>query len=135
QNCNVFNDGAFELITAKEKRPVNLIQLEHGQPIRFGADGENGVMLDGQGRAKIVDVAEVGEDAILVHDEQRQEPGLAFMLSRLARGPYEPTPVGVFRAVERPTYGDAIQRQLVDAQARLGPGDLDTLLHSGATWA
>jgi 2-oxoglutarate/2-oxoacid ferredoxin oxidoreductase subunit beta len=134
QNCNVFNDGAFEQITSREARPQMLIPLEHGQPIRFGPDRERGVVLDGQGRAKIVDVADVGEDKILVHDEEREEPGLAFMLSRLARGPYEPTPVGVFRAVERPTYGDAMQSQLVDAQARQGPGDLDTLLHSGATW-
>src|SRR3989454_2081707 len=79
QNCNVFNDGAFEQVTSKENRPQNLIALEHGQPIRFGPDGEKGVMLDGQGRAKIVDVPDVGEAAILVHDEQRQEPGLAVM--------------------------------------------------------
>jgi 2-oxoglutarate ferredoxin oxidoreductase subunit beta len=134
QNCNVFNDGAFEQITSREARSQMLIPLEHGQPIRFGPDGERGVVLDGQGRAKIVNVAEVGEDQILVHDEKRDEPGLAFMLSRLARGPFEPTPVGVFRAVDRPTYGEAMQHQLVEAQDRLGPGDLSTLLHSGATW-
>src|SRR3954451_1652450 len=85
QNCNVFNDGAFDGILAKESRPLNLIPLEHGKPIRFGNDGEEGVALDGQGRARIVDVAEVGEEHIPVHDEQREEPGLAFMLSRLAR--------------------------------------------------
>src|SRR5205085_9995029 len=83
QNCNVFNDGAFEQVTAREARPQMLIPLEHGQPIRFGPDGARGVVLDGQGRAKIVEVAEVGEDKILVHDEKRDEPGLAFMLSRL----------------------------------------------------
>ena len=134
QNCNVFNDGAFEQVTAREARPQMLIPLEHGQPIRFGPDGARGVVLDGQGRAKIVEVAEVGEDKILVHDEKRDEPGLAFMLSRLARGPFEPTPIGVFRAVHRPTYGEETQRQLVEAQERLGPGDLHALLHSGATW-
>jgi 2-oxoglutarate/2-oxoacid ferredoxin oxidoreductase subunit beta len=134
QNCNVFNDGAFEQILSKEARPTNLIPLEHGQPIRFGPDHERGVMLDGQGRAKIVNVADVGEEAILVHDEQREEPGLAFMLSRLARGPYEPTPIGVFRAVQRPDYGSLVQGQLVDAQERRGPGDLAELLASGATW-
>jgi 2-oxoglutarate ferredoxin oxidoreductase subunit beta len=134
QNCNVFNDGAFEQVTSREARSQMLIPLEHGQPIRFGPDGAHGGVLDGQGRAKIVDVADVGEDAILVHDERRDEPGLAFMLSRLARGPFEPTPVGVFRAVDRPTYGDAMQSQLVEAQDRLGPGDLSKLLHSGATW-
>jgi 2-oxoglutarate ferredoxin oxidoreductase subunit beta len=134
QNCNVFNDGAFEGITAKDARSQMLIPLEHGRPIRFGTEGEKGVILDGQGRARIVDVADVGEDAILVHDESREEPGLAFMLSRLARGPYEPTPVGVFRAVERPDYGSAMQHQIVDAQAKRGGGDLAALLSSGSTW-
>ena len=134
QNCNVFNDGAFEGITAKEARSHMLIPLEHGQPIRFGPDGQKGVILDGQGRARIVDVADVGEEAILVHDEKREEPGLAFMLSRLARGPYEPTPIGVFRAVERADYGSAMSAQLLDAQQRKGPGELAALLSSGSTW-
>ena len=53
QNCNVFNDGAFDQILSKESRPSNLIPLQHGEPIRFGADNERGVVLDGQGRAKI----------------------------------------------------------------------------------
>ena len=88
-----------------QNRDDMLIPLVHGEPIRFGADLEKGVMVDGQGRALIVDVADVGEDAILVHDEAREEPGLAFMLSRLAPGPTAPTPIGVFRAVERADYG------------------------------
>jgi len=92
------------------------------------------VMLDGQGRAKIVNVADVSEAEILIHDEKREEPGLAFMLSRLARGPHEPTPIGVFRAIDRPSYGDQVQQQLVEAQAQKGPGDLATLLSSGSTW-
>ena len=134
QNCNVFNDGAFEAILSKEARTTNLIPLVHGEPIRFGPDKETGVMLDGQGRARIVNVADVGEEAILVHDEHREEPGLAFMLSRLARGPHEPTPIGVFRDVERADYGKEVARQLAAAQARQGPGDLAGLLASGSTW-
>jgi 2-oxoglutarate ferredoxin oxidoreductase subunit beta len=134
QNCNVFNDGAFETILSKENRPSNLIPLEHGKPIRFGPDLAKGVMLDGQGRAMIVDVADVGEDHILVHDEKRQEPGLAFTLSRLARGPYSPTPIGVFRAVDQPDYGTEVQQQLVSASQKRGPGDLAELLQSGSTW-
>jgi 2-oxoglutarate ferredoxin oxidoreductase subunit beta len=134
QNCNVFNDGAFDTILAKEARPSNLVPLEHGKPIRFGANQEKGVMLDGQGRAAIVDVDDVGEERILVHDEQREEPGLAFMLSRLARGPFEPTPIGVFRAVDRPDYGTQVQNQLVRASEQRGPGDLAELLSSGSTW-
>jgi 2-oxoglutarate ferredoxin oxidoreductase subunit beta len=134
QNCNVFNDGAFEQILSKESRPTNLIPLVHDQPIRFGPDGEQGVMLDGQGRARIVKVADVGEEAILIHDEHREEPGLAFMLSRLARGPFEPTPIGVFRDVQRADYGTEVAQQLAGAQAKQGPGDLAALLSSGSTW-
>jgi 2-oxoglutarate ferredoxin oxidoreductase subunit beta len=133
QNCNVFNDGAFEGITARANRESMLIPLMHGQPIRFGADAEKGVVLDGQGRAQIVDVAEVGEEQILVHDEAREEPGLAFMLSRLSSGPNEPTPVGVFRAVSRPDYGAETTRQ-IDAAVARGAGDLHSLLHSRPTW-
>ncbi|HEX9991961.1 MAG TPA: 2-oxoacid:ferredoxin oxidoreductase subunit beta [Acidimicrobiales bacterium] len=134
QNCNVFNDGAFTQITGKEHRADNLIPLEHGQPIRFGAEREKCIVLDGQGRARIAQVAEVGEDAVLVHDEAREDPGLAFLLSRLSHGPFEPTPIGVFRAVERADYGDAVSRQLAAAQEQRGPGDLARLLRSGATW-
>jgi 2-oxoglutarate ferredoxin oxidoreductase subunit beta len=135
QNCNVFNDGAFDGVLAKEVRPSNLIPLVHGEPIRFGADNEKGVMLDGQGHAQIVDVAEVGEAKILIHDEARPDPGLAFLLSRLARGPFEPTPIGVFRAVERTEYASGVQQQLLAAQERQGPGDLAALLASGGTWS
>src|SRR4051812_21781599 len=79
QNCNVFNNGAFETITAKSARDDMLIPLVHGEQVRFGAEREKGVVLDGQGRAAIVNVDDVGEDRILIHDEKRQEPGLAFM--------------------------------------------------------
>jgi 2-oxoglutarate ferredoxin oxidoreductase subunit beta len=134
QNCNVFNDGAFAEITARATRDEMLIQLEHGKPIRFGADGHRGVVLDGQGRLSLVEVAEAGEDALLVHDEQRDDPGLAFALSRLSRGPYEPTPMGVFRAVDRPDYGSQVDAQLLETQSRKGPGELHALLRSGTTW-
>ena len=134
QNCNVFNDGAFEKITGRDARASMLVPLVHGEPIRFGPDKEKGVVQRPDGRLEIVDVAEVGEDAVLVHDEQRADPGLAFALSRLSNGPYEPTPVGVFRAVERPEYGSEMARQITAAQERRGLGDLKALLRSGATW-
>jgi 2-oxoglutarate ferredoxin oxidoreductase subunit beta len=134
QNCNVFNNGAFEAITARSARDDMLIPLVHGEQVRFGAEREKGVVIDRQGRAQIVAVADVGEDQILVHDEARPEPGLAFLLSRLSSGPHEPTPIGVFRAVERPDYGTEVDRQLAAAQERSGPGDLDALLHSRPTW-
>jgi len=134
QNCNVFNDGAFEAILTKDNRPTMLVPLEHGQPVRFGADREKGVLIDAQGSAVVVDVAEVGEERLLVHDESRLDPSLAFALSRLASGPYTPTPIGVFRAVQRADYGSQVQEQLVASAARKGPGDLGALLRSGTTW-
>jgi 2-oxoglutarate/2-oxoacid ferredoxin oxidoreductase subunit beta len=134
QNCNVFNDGAFEAITSKDNRPSMLVPLAHGKPVRFGPDGEKGVVIDAQGSAVIVDVSDVGEEGILVHDEARADPSLAFALSRLANGPYSPTPIGVFRAIQRPDYGSLVQEQLVAAAARKGPGDLSALLRSGTTW-
>ncbi len=134
QNCNVFNDGAFETITGKENRADMLIPLEHGQPIRFGADNEKCIAMDTQGNPRIALVSEVGDDAVLVHDETRESPDLAFMLSRLARGPFEPTPIGVFRSVDRPEYSEATSQQLAAALEQKGPGDLKELLHSGATW-
>jgi 2-oxoglutarate ferredoxin oxidoreductase subunit beta len=134
QNCNVFNDGAFASITSKDNRPEMLIPLVHGQPVRFGPEGEHGVVVDPDGRARIVEVADVGVDALLVHDEAREDPGLAFLLSRLSSGPTSPTPIGVFRAVERPHYGAMVEAQLLDAAERKGPGDLAALLSSGSTW-
>ncbi len=134
QNCNVFNDGAFEAITSKDNRPSMLVPLEHGKPVRFGASNDKGVVIDRYGSAVVVDVAEVGEEALLVHDESRPDPSLAFALSRLSSGPHMPTPIGVFRSVERPDYGSQVQDQLVAASARKGPGDLGALLRSGTTW-
>jgi 2-oxoglutarate ferredoxin oxidoreductase subunit beta len=132
QNCNVFNDGAFETITAKANRADMLIPLVHGEPIIFGADGDKGVVMGTDGGLRVASVAEAGADAILVHDETNA--GLAFQLSRLSHTPTEPTPVGVFRAVERDEYSDAVERQLAAAQEQKGPGDLAALLRSGATW-
>jgi 2-oxoglutarate ferredoxin oxidoreductase subunit beta len=134
QNCNVFNDGAFDTILNKDARPEMLIQLTHGEPIRFGAEQELGVTMNNFGEAKIVRVDDVGLDRLVVHDERRADPSLAFALSRLAEHPETPTPVGVFRAIERPTYGAAMQQQLVDASARSGPGELEALLRSAPTW-
>ena len=134
QNCNVFNDGAFEAITARDARAEMLIELRHGEPVRFGRDRQRGVVLNAYGELEVVDVDAVGEDRLVVHDEHRPHPSLAFALSRLADNPTVPTPVGVFRAVDRPVYGDALNHQIADAQEREGRGDLEALLSSGATW-
>ncbi len=133
QNCNVFNDKAFIQLTGREERDRNRIPLVPGQPVRFGADNENGVIVDGSG-ARIVAVSDVGDAAIHVHDPANPNPSAAFALSRLSHGPYGPTPIGIFRQVSRPTYEDLVQQQLVEAQAKKGPGELRELIRSGGTW-
>jgi 2-oxoglutarate ferredoxin oxidoreductase subunit beta len=134
QNCNIFNDGAFEDLTSKEGKDLNQVRLEHGKPIRFGPEGAKGVRLTDHAALEIVDVADVGEDALLVHDEHRQEPSLAFLLAHLASSPHEPTPIGVFRDIQRPVYGDAMEAQISAATDTLGKGDISSLLRSGDTW-
>lgn len=134
QNCNVFNDKAFEAITGKDNRDANQIRLTHGEPIRFGADNEKAVVFGDDGEARIVDAGSVSEGDIAVHDATRDDPASAFALSRLADGPYGPTPIGVFRSVARPTYETLVQQQLIDASGRHGDGDLGTLYRSGGTW-
>jgi 2-oxoglutarate ferredoxin oxidoreductase subunit beta len=130
QNCNVFNNHAYEQITAKSSRDEMVIPLRQGEPIRFGAEGEKGVIFDPKKGAVVVDVADVGEEALLVHDETRDHPSVAFALSRLSPNMDEPTPMGVFRAVERPIYGE---RNPV-GEVPEGREALRTLLHSGSTW-
>jgi 2-oxoglutarate ferredoxin oxidoreductase subunit beta len=134
QNCNIFNDGAFEDLTSKDGKVLNQIRLEHGKPIRFGPEGSMGVRLGANAASEIVNVAEAGEDSLIVHDEHREDPALAFLLAHIARGPHEPTPIGIFRDVQRSVYGEAMESQLEAATSKLGPGDLGKLLSSGDTW-
>jgi 2-oxoglutarate ferredoxin oxidoreductase subunit beta len=131
QNCNVFNDGAFDAVRAKGKE-ANRIRLVDGEPIRFGADGERGVVRAASGRLEIAEVGEAGEETLVVHDAD--DPALAYALARLADRPTGPTPVGVFRASERPIYGDAISSELAEAREQVSEADLAALLRSGETW-
>ena len=119
---------------AKGQKEQNQIRLEHGQPIRFGPDGERGVMRGEGGRLELVEVGDVGADALLVHDAHRAEPSLAFELAHLAARPTGPTPIGVFRSVERPVYGAELSGSLEQARSEVGTAELEALLHSGETW-
>jgi 2-oxoglutarate ferredoxin oxidoreductase subunit beta len=131
QNCNIYNDGAFDAVREDE---TNRIYLRHGQPVRFGADGEKGVRTRPDGSIEVVESAAVGEAGLLVHDEHHVEPSLAFALSRLTLGVTGCAPVGVFRDVEQPVYEELLQGQIDAAVEQKGEGDLAALLHSGDTW-
>jgi len=133
QNCNIFNDGAFDAVRDPRTGRANRIYLEDGKPIRFGGNGEKGIVVDSDASLRVVDVEEVGEDRLLTHDENALIPGRAFALSRLSHTPTGPVPLGVFRSVARPTYEDIVTQQIEQAKAR-GAGDLAKLLAGGDTW-
>jgi 2-oxoglutarate ferredoxin oxidoreductase subunit beta len=134
QNCPVFNDGAFAALTDKGIKDHNQIPLVHGEPIRFGPEGEHGIVRAPDGSLAVADVAAVGEDALVVHDAHRHEPSLAFELAHLCEHPTGPTPIGIFRAVERPVWGREAAAELAEARERTGEEELAALLAGGDTW-
>jgi 2-oxoglutarate ferredoxin oxidoreductase subunit beta len=134
QNCNVFNDGAFDALTGRETKAHNQIRLQHGEPVVFDG-GERCVRVGENGRLEIAQTSETSEDRVVVHDAHREDPTLAFALAHLSTGPTAPTAIGVFRSVPRPVYGQAMDAQIAAATERLGPGDLDKLFHAGDTWS
>ncbi|WP_411071384.1 2-oxoacid:ferredoxin oxidoreductase subunit beta [Streptomyces sp. cmx-4-25] len=136
QNCNIFNDGAFDALKDKERAQEAVIRLEHGRPIRFGAEDAKGVVRNpATGDLEVVDVTPANEGEILVHDARATTPTTAFALSRLADpDTLHRTPVGVFRSVERPVYDTLMAEQLDTAVERYGKGDLAQLLTGNDTW-
>lgn len=136
QNCNIFNDGAFEALKDKQQAEEAVIRLEHGKPIRFGADLSKGVVRDAAtGDLKVVTVTPSNEAQILVHDAHSASPTTAFALSRLADpDTLHHTPIGVLRSVDRPVYDTQMADQLDAAIEQNGKGDLGALLAGGDTW-
>ena len=133
QNCNVFNDGAYDPILKRANRAEMMIDLVDGEPIVFGAENQRCVTADG-GSVRVADIAEVGESAVLIHNEAAAEASTAFSLGQLANDNFSPTPFGVFRDIEAPEYTEGVDNQLLTANEKAGPGELAALLRSGATW-
>ncbi len=132
QNCNVFNDGQWDYLKDKETKDDHQIVLEHGKPLIFGG-GTKGIRLHGF-EPEIVELdGSVAQDDLLFHDERAPNSQLAFLLSRF-RYPEFPEPIGVFRAIERPTYDQRINEQVEDAKRDQGEGKLEKLFASGDTW-
>ena len=143
QNCNIFNDGAFDPLKEKETAQEALIHLEQGQPIRFGAPAEDGLGSKGvvrdqaTGDLRVVDLTADGVSAaqVLVHDAHAASPTTAFALSRLADADtLHHTPIGVLRDVTRPVYDTDMAEQLEQAVVQNGKGDLAKLLAGNDTW-
>jgi 2-oxoglutarate ferredoxin oxidoreductase subunit beta len=136
QNCNIFNDGAFEIFTEKTTKAEEVLFLEQGQPLIFGANKNKGIKLDGFSPV-VVDIAEgASTDDLWVHDEK--DFYKAQILIRMFDNPktagHLPRPFGVFYETERACYEDLMEMQLQEAIAKSGKGDLDKLLRGRETW-
>jgi 2-oxoglutarate/2-oxoacid ferredoxin oxidoreductase subunit beta len=140
QNCNIFNDGAFDLLKDSDTRDDWTIPLEHGAPLRFGRPTEDGtskaVVRNEVGELHIEDDVAAGDPRVVIHDARAADPSYAFALSRLSANESGFTPMGVFRSVVRPSYDKLMSDQL-DKAASMGPGDdaaFEQLLNGSDSW-
>jgi 2-oxoglutarate ferredoxin oxidoreductase subunit beta len=133
QNCNIFNDGAFIHFTDRQYRSDRVLYLEHGKPMQFGKDLENGIRLN----TLTPEVVSVGRDYssedLLVHDELASQPTLAYLLTRM-HYPNFPVPVGVFRCIDGKDYSDLMREQIDEVCRREGRGTLEDLFGGDETW-
>ena len=136
QNCNIFNDGAWDSLTDKEARAERSIWLEHGKPLVFGKNRDKGIRRKPDGGIEVVRLGNgITESDLLVHDAHDPRAFHAFLLSHMDNAEGFPTPIGVFRDwPDLPRYEDLIHSQITDVTSRRGPGNLSDLFRSGDTW-
>ncbi len=133
QNCNIFNDKAFAPITDKESRDDSAVYLEQGKPLLFGKGKTKGIRLNGT-ELEVIDLtAGFSADDCLVWDETRMNPAIAFMIAQMGP-PNFPTPLGVLRRVDVPSFESGVVGQIQRETERKGAGSLDALLRSGDLW-
>jgi 2-oxoglutarate ferredoxin oxidoreductase subunit beta len=125
QNCNIYNDGAFDFV---REDAANRLYLRAGEEIAWG---DRGIRLRPDGSAEAIAASDGG---LLVHDPGHAEPSVAFALSRLTYDTVGAVPLGVFRDVERPVYDDLVRGQVETAVGQRGEGDLEALLQGSDTW-
>ncbi|RMG69131.1 MAG: 2-oxoacid:ferredoxin oxidoreductase subunit beta [Calditrichaeota bacterium] len=134
QNCNIFNDGAFAELTSPETKLDHVLYLEHGQPLIFGKEKKRGLRLKGM-NFEIVELHEeedVGQ--LYLHNENDFNPAAAFLLAHLTDREDYPTPVGVFRRIQEPTYEYLVHDQIQRVTDQKGKGDLAQIYMSGDVW-
>ncbi len=132
QNCVIFNDAAWDPVYSKEHRAQQMLFLEAGKPLLFGQNKEKGIRLNGF-TPEIVDAATAAPGEILIHQPNQASPLYSQMLATLGL-PDFPTPMGVIRQIERPTYESLITGQMDAAAKTRGPGTWNELLHGKSTW-
>ena len=134
QNCNIFNDGAWDPLKDADSSDDMLIRLVDGEQIRFGKDGHKVVVRGDDGHITVAEAADVDASDIIVFDSHAPDPGLAFALSRLAHvHTLQDTAIGVFRDVQRPSYDRLVRDQVAQVRER-GEGNLASLLSGKDTW-
>lgn len=135
QNCNVFNDGAFEIFTEKSSKKIQTIFLENGKPLLFGENNDKGIKLDGF-KPVVVDVNTVSPNELWIHDEtDRIKAGiLTRIFDRPDSADHLPRPFGVFYAEKRAVYEDLLAEQIKESIQAKGKGSIDTLLKGKHTW-
>ncbi len=136
QNCNVFNDGAFEVFTEKSSKKEETLMMEHGKPLVFGENADKGIKLDGF-KPVIVDLNDSAVSDLWVHDET--DLVKATILSRFYDDPADenhfPRPFGVFYVnSKKATFDELFNAQIANAKEKMGPGDLDKLIAGKETW-
>ncbi|MFN2440139.1 MAG: 2-oxoacid:ferredoxin oxidoreductase subunit beta [Chitinophagaceae bacterium] len=135
QNCNIFNDGAFEMYTEKTTKADEALFLENGQPLIFGTNKDRGIKLDGF-TPKVISLNEGNSaDDLWVHDENDiyKAQILTRMFDSTKEAHHLPRPFGVFYQAIRPAYEDMMSMQLEEAKAKKG-ADLDTLIRGNEVW-
>ena len=132
QNCNIFNDGAFDLLKDPATRGEWTVPLQAGAPIVFGPDRDRCVVHTRHGLT-VARIDDIDPADIVVHEPDSENPAQAFALSRLSGQDLRYTPIGVFRSVRRPTYDRLMAQQIAQAQSS-GAADLADLLNGRDTW-
>ena len=135
QNCNVFNDGAFEVFTEKASKAEATMMVENGQPLIFGAQKDKGILLDGF-TPRVVSLNDVSANDLWIHDESNRAKAnllVRFFDDATIEGHF-PRPFGVFYSEQRFTYEQAFNQQIEDVIASKGAGDLDKLLRGPSVW-
>lgn len=132
QNCNIFNDHAFEVFSNKTSQKTNAIFVEHGKPLLFGENNSLGIILDSY-QPKVVKMEDgFSENDLWIHDEQ--DIFKAQILSRFFDGNEYPRPFGVVYSKEKPTFENLVKTQIDYAQNQADETNLDTLLSGDHTW-
>jgi 2-oxoglutarate ferredoxin oxidoreductase subunit beta len=129
----IFNDGAFDKYTKKDTRKESTVEMRHGEPLVFGETDDKGIILDGY-QPKVVSIAngKYSKSDLLVHNEN--DSTLAFILANMTYNPELPRPMGVFQAIERPTYSEKVELQLEHHKNDPGAYDLERLMKGEDFW-